>query len=99
MARPITCDKRWIKILQSFERHLNVLVAAKSDTKEAIGLVHTALIKILQLHTSPLANGKRTSWKQLAERAEAENRVLGNYYESKVPFPAMCICTLKVAKK
>jgi hypothetical protein len=67
------CETRWTKILVAIERHCGVIIANHLDTEEAVGLVHTALITIVQLvRTSPSVNGNCAVWKRLADRAEAE---------------------------
>jgi hypothetical protein len=82
MAGPTACETRWTKILGSFKRHRGAIIAKHPDTKEEIGLVHTALITIVHLvRASPSVNGNGAMWKRLAGRAEAEMGVLCKRYE------------------
>jgi hypothetical protein len=77
MAVPTACETRWTNILASFERHCDAIIAGHPDAKEEIGLVHTALITIVQLvRTSPSVNGNSVVWMKLEDKAEAEKRVL-----------------------
>jgi hypothetical protein len=84
MAEPTACETRWTKILAPFEKQRDVIIANHPDTVEEIGLVHAALITMVQLvRTSSSVNGNSTIWKRLADRAEAEKRVLCKHYKGK----------------
>jgi hypothetical protein len=66
MVGPIACGTRWTKFLASFERHHDAIIAGHPHAEEEIGLVHTALIEIVQLvRTSsrpPLWSCGQSSW-------------------------------------
>jgi hypothetical protein len=77
----LTC---WTKILASFKRHRDTIIAGHPDAKEGTGLVHTALITTVQLvRTSPSVNGNGVVWMKLADKAEAEKGVMCEHYEGK----------------
>jgi hypothetical protein len=73
-----------MNILASFERHRDAIIAGHPDANEEIGLVHTALITLVQLaRTSPSINGNCVVWMKLADKAEAEKLALCKYSEVK----------------
>jgi hypothetical protein len=70
MAVPTACETFWTKILASFERHRDAIIAGHPDSKQEIELVYTALIAIVQLiRTSPSVNGNSVVWIKLADKA------------------------------
>jgi hypothetical protein len=90
MAVPITCETCWTKILASFERHHDAIIAGHPDAKEEKGLVHTALITLVQLiRTLPFVNGNSVVWMKLADEAEAEKGVLCKHYEGKALYAGL----------
>jgi hypothetical protein len=90
MAVPTACETRWTKILASFERHRNAIIAGHPDAKEETGLVHTALITTVQLvRTSPSVNGNGVVWMKLVDKAEAEKAVLCKHYEGKALYAGL----------
>jgi hypothetical protein len=72
MAVPTACETRWTNILASLERHRDAIIARHTDGKEETGLVHTALIIVELVRTSPSVNGNGAVWMKLADKAEAE---------------------------
>jgi hypothetical protein len=65
---PTACETRWTKNLASIERHRDAIIAGHPDAKDETGLVHTALIAIVQpVHTSPSVNGNGAVWMKLAD--------------------------------
>jgi hypothetical protein len=89
MAGPIVCETWWAKILVSFERQHDDLIASHPNFKEEIGLIHSALITIGRLvHVSPSENGNGVVWRDLTTRTEAKRTVLWN---SKVLFTGMLL--------
>jgi hypothetical protein len=90
MMVPTACETRWTKIPASFERHHDAIIAGHPDAKEETGLVHTALITIVQLvHTSPSINGNSVVWKKLADKAEVKKRVLCKHYKGKALYAGL----------
>jgi hypothetical protein len=86
MAGPTACEARWKEVLTSFNSQADELLAAHPDAREEIELVHTALVTI---GAAPRVNGNSVVWMQLAERAEAERRVLCKHLEGKALFTGM----------
>jgi hypothetical protein len=77
MAVPTAYETRWMNILPPFERHRDAIIAGHPDANEETGLVYTALKTILELaRTAPSVNGNGVVWIKLADKAEAEKRVL-----------------------
>jgi hypothetical protein len=77
MVVPTSCETRWTKILVSFERHRDATIAGHPDTKEETGLVHTALITIVQLVlTLPSIYGNGVVWMKLADKEETKRGLL-----------------------
>jgi hypothetical protein len=50
MAGQTMCETWWTKIMASFERHHDAIIAVHSDADEEMGLVHTALVTIRETH-------------------------------------------------
>jgi hypothetical protein len=74
-------------VLTSFNSQADELLAAHPDAREEIELVHTTLVTIGQLvQAAPRVNGNSVVWMQLADRAEAERRVLCKYLDGKALF-------------
>jgi hypothetical protein len=90
MAVPTAGETRWTNILASFERHRDAIIAGHPDVNEEIRLVHTALITRVQLaRTSPTVNGNGVVWMKLADKAEAEKKVLCKHSESKALYASL----------
>jgi hypothetical protein len=84
------CEARWKEVLTSFNSQADELLAAHPDPREVIEMVHPALVTIRQLvHAAPRVNGNSEVWMQLADRAEAEKRVLCKHLEGKYLFTGM----------
>jgi hypothetical protein len=77
-------------VLTSFNSQADELLSAHPDAREEIELVHTALVTIgQQVQAAPRVNGNSGVWKQLADRAEAERRVLCKHLDGKALFTGM----------
>jgi hypothetical protein len=90
MAVPTACETGWMYILASFERHFDAIIAGHPDATEEIGLVHSDLITIIQLaRTLPYINGNGVVWMKLADKAEAEKKVLCKNSEGKALYAGL----------
>jgi hypothetical protein len=57
MVEPTACEKRWARILASFQRNLDDLAEKHPESIEEITTLHAGLITIGQLiHSSPRVN-------------------------------------------
>jgi hypothetical protein len=84
MAGPTKCEVRWTEFRASFEKEHDSLLTAYPDAQEEIALIRMALNTIMELvRNSPSINGEGPVWEQLADKAEADRKVLCSYLDGK----------------